>query len=109
MTIAKLRFGAEVAQEPRIRRRRLAALHRLRRKPRVVVDAVSGDIFGSLAAQISAAGKQHRYRVQDLWLASQALQHSHRFLTRNRRDFEDIPGLDLVLYQLPIRTSTGDT
>src|SRR5271154_5567685 len=97
MTIAKLRFGAEVAQEPRIRRRRLAALHRLRRKPRVVVDAVSGDIFGRLAAQISAAGRQHRYRVQDLWLASQAIQHSYGFLTRNRCDFEGIPGLGWVL------------
>jgi predicted nucleic acid-binding protein len=47
--------------------------------------------------------------VQDLWLASQASQHSHRFLTRNRRDFEDIPGLDLVLYQLTIRTSPRDS
>ena len=54
ITIAELRFGAEVAQEPRIRQRRLAALHRIRRKPLVVVDAVTGDIFGSLAAQISA-------------------------------------------------------
>ena len=99
---------AAVAQEPGIRQRRLAALHRIQRKPLVVVDAVTGDIFGSLAAQISAAGRQHRYRVQDLWLASQAIQHSYRFLKRNRRDFEDIPGLGLVLYQLPIRPSPGD-
>jgi predicted nucleic acid-binding protein len=56
-----------------------------------------------LAAQIRAAGRQHRYRVQDLWLASQALQHSCRLLTRNHHDFEDIPGLDLVLYQLARR------
>src|SRR5260370_4057186 len=47
---------------------RLAALHRIRRKPLIVVDAVTADIFGSLAA-ISAAGRQHCYRVQDLWLA----------------------------------------
>lgn len=105
VTIAELRFGAEVAREPRIRQRRLAALHRIRRKPLLVVDAVTGDIFGSLAGQIRAAGRQHRYRVQDLWLASQAVQHSYQFLTRNRRDFEDIPGLDLVLYRLPSRTS----
>jgi len=108
ITLAELRFGAEVAPDPRMRQRRLAALHRIRRKPLVVIDAVTGDIFGSLAAQIRAAGRQHRYRVQDLWLASQAMQHSYRFLTRNRRDFEDIPGLDLLLYKLPIRTSTGN-
>jgi predicted nucleic acid-binding protein len=107
ITIAELRFGAEVAQEPRIRQRRLASLLRIRRKPLLVVDAATGDVFGSLAAQICAAGRQHRYRVQDLWLASQAMQHSHQFLTRNRRDFEDIPGLDLVLYSLPTRTSRG--
>jgi predicted nucleic acid-binding protein len=109
ITIAELQFGAEIAKEPRIRQRRLAALHRIRRKPLVAVDGVTGDIFGSLAAQIRAAGRQHRYRVQDLWLASQAVQHSHQFLTRNRRDFEDIPGLDLVLYQLPTRTYRRDS
>lgn len=107
ITLAELRFGAEVADEPRIRQRRLAALHRIRRKPLVAVDGVTGDIFGGLAAQISSAGRQHRYRVQDLWLASQAMQHSYSFLTRNRRDFKDIPGLDLVLYQLPSSASTG--
>ena len=58
--------------------------------------------------KISAAGRQHRYRVQDLWLASQAIQYSYRFLTRNRREFEDIPRLDLVLFKLPRRTSPWD-
>jgi len=33
--------------------------------------------------------------VQDLWLASQAIQHGYHLLTRNRRDFADVPGLDL--------------
>ena len=31
---------------------------------------------------------------------SQAVQHGFGLLTRNRRDFEDIPGLDLTLYVL---------
>jgi predicted nucleic acid-binding protein len=100
VTLAELRFGAEIAPDPRTRQKRLAALHRLERKPLLSIDGATGDIFGSLAAQIRAAGRQHRYRVQDLWLASQALQHSCRLLTRNHRDFEDIPGLDLMLYQL---------
>jgi predicted nucleic acid-binding protein len=100
VTLAELRFGAEVAQDPGTRLRRLAALRRLARRPLLPIDGATGDIFGSLAAQIKAAGRQHRYRVQDLWLASQALQHDCRLLTRNRHDFEDIPGLDLVLYRL---------
>jgi len=101
VTLAELRFGADIARDPGVRQRRLAALRRLARKPLLPIDGTTGDIFGSLAAQIRAAGRQHRYRVQDLWLASQALQHACRLLTRNSHDFEDIPGLDLVLYRLP--------
>ena len=100
VTLAELRFGAEVAEDPGIRQKRLAALRRLERKPLLYIDGTTGGIFGSVAAQIKAAGRQHRYRVQDLWLASQALQHGCRLLTRNDHDFEDIPGLSLVLYQL---------
>jgi predicted nucleic acid-binding protein len=100
VTLAELRFGAEIAPDPGIRQRRLAALSRLARKPLLPIDGATGEIFGSLAAQIKAAGRQHRYRVQDLWLASQALQHNCRLLTRNPRDFEDIPGLELVPYRL---------
>jgi predicted nucleic acid-binding protein len=97
VTIAELCFGAEIAHEAGIRQKRLAALQRLLRKPLLTMDAETGMIFGRLAAAIKTAGKSHRYRVQDLWLASQAVQHGLRFLTRNERDFTDIPGLDLVV------------
>ena len=100
VTIAELKFGAEVAKDPSVRQKRLAALRRIRRKPLLALDGETGDIFGSLSATIKAAGGQHRYRVQDLWIASQAVQHAFGLLTRNRRDFEDIPGLDLTLYVL---------
>jgi len=100
VTLAELRFGAEVAKDSGTRQKRLVVLRRLARKPLLPIDGTTGDIFGSLAAQIKAAGRQHRYRIQDLWLASQALQHDCRLLTRNSQGFEDIPGLDLVLYRL---------
>jgi predicted nucleic acid-binding protein len=100
VTIAELRFGAEVARDPGVRQKRLAALRRLQRKPLLSLDGGTGDIFGSLAAAIRAAGRHHRYRVQDLWIASQAVQHGMGLLTRNRRDFEDIPGLDLTIYSV---------
>lgn len=99
VTIAELRLGAEDAKDPSIRQRRFAALERLQRRPTLTIDGATGNIFGSLVAQIRAAGRQHRYRVQDLWLASQAVQHNLRLLTRNRRDFADIPGLGLVTYE----------
>ncbi len=103
VTLAELRFGAEITRNPATRLRRLAALQLLERKSLLQIDGATGVIFGSLAAQIKTMGRQHRYRVQDLWLASQAVQHSCRLLTRNGHDFEDIPGLNLVLYQLARR------
>jgi len=95
VTIAELKFGVEVAAEAAIRQKRLAALRRLQNKPLLTIDGDTGEIFGELAAAIKVSGRQHRYRVQDLWLASQAIQHGYHLLTRNRRDFIDVPGLDL--------------
>ena len=99
VTIAELKFGVE-APDARIRQKRLSALARLLRKPLLPIDGDTGEIFGQLAAQLKTAARKPRHRVQDLWLASLAIQHSYRFLTRNRADFEDIPGLDLVAYTL---------
>ena len=95
VTIAELKFGAECAATPAIRQQRLAALARIRIKPVLRIDETTGEIFGSLAAQLKMSGKTHRPRIQDLWLASQAIQHGFTFLTRNMRDFEDIPGLQV--------------
>ena len=64
----------------------------------IVIDEETGAVFGSLAAQLRKTGRQTSYRVQDVWIASQAVQHGHRLLTRNPGDFEDIPGLDLVVF-----------
>lgn len=97
VTIAELKFGAEAAASPELRHKRLAALQRLRTKPVLRIDEGTGEIFGGLAAQLRIAGKGHRYRVQDLWLASQAVQHGYKLLTLNQKDFEDIPGLELVV------------
>lgn len=95
ITIAELKFGAECAATPAIRQQRLAALARIRIKPALRIDETTGEIFGSLAAQLKMSGKTHRPRIQDLWLASQAIQHGFTLLTRNLRDFEDIPGLQV--------------
>ena len=52
-------------------------------------------MFGSLAAQLRQSGSGHEFRIQDLWLASQAVQHGLILLTHNEKDFFDIPGLRL--------------
>jgi predicted nucleic acid-binding protein len=103
VTIAELRFGAEASPDAGVRQRRAAALRRLMRKPLLTIDAATGEVFGTLGAQLRAGGKGHRYRVQDLWLASQAIQHGYRLMTRNVKDFEDLPGLDLLAVRLQQR------
>lgn len=97
VTLAELQFGAEVATDEAIRQKRLAALRRLQRKPLQAIDGNTGEVFGRLAASLKATGRNPRARVNDLWLASQAIQWGYRLLTRNGADFRDIPGLDLVL------------
>ena len=98
VTIAELKFGVENTGNADLRQKRMAALNRFKTKPLLTIDESTGEIFGDLAFQIRKNGSRHQYRVQDLWLASQAIQHGYRFLTHNRKDFADIPGLDLVVW-----------
>jgi len=79
-------------------------------KPLLTIDAGTTEVFGDLAAALTSGNRRgHRTRVQDLWLASQAVQHGFKLLTRNPSDFVDIPGLDLLLVDLPTVSDTGAT
>jgi predicted nucleic acid-binding protein len=98
VSIAELAYGTEIAPTQALRQKRLAALNRLKKKPTLVIDEETGAIFGSLAAQLRKSERSAKFRVQDVWIASQAIQHGHRLLTRNAGDFRDIPGLDLAVY-----------
>jgi predicted nucleic acid-binding protein len=84
VTVAELAAGVENTPDPSVRAKRQAALNRLRRKPCLVIDE---------------AGRAGDHRIQDLWIAAQAVEHGHRLLTRNGKDFADIPGLQLVVYE----------
>ncbi len=95
ITIAEMKYGAEIATIPDIRQRRLAGVAKLMGKAVLPIDEVTGEIFGNLAAQLKNIGRGHQFRTQDLWLASQAIQHGCVFITHNEKDFRDIPGLRL--------------
>ncbi|MFN0305172.1 MAG: type II toxin-antitoxin system VapC family toxin [Burkholderiales bacterium] len=95
VTLAELRFGAELASDAATKVQRLAALERLKRKPSLPIGVATGDIFGLVAAQLRKSGKI-RQRVQDLWLASQAIEHGFALATDNIRDFAGIPGLRVL-------------
>jgi len=102
VTLAELRLGIEMTADPGVRQKRLATYRRMTRKPLLPIDADTADVFGELAGVLAKGrGRAHRTRVQDLWLASQAIQHSLGLVTRNSDDFADIPGLDVVPIGLP--------
>lgn len=99
VTIAELTFGMEMAKNDAIRNKRLSSLNQLKTKPLLVIDELTGHIFGTLAANLYQAKKQHSHRIHDIWLASQAIQYDLSFLTYNVKDFKDVPGLKLVLFE----------
>jgi predicted nucleic acid-binding protein len=97
VTIAELRMGLDLMSDQALRLKSLAAFRRLKRKPLLRIDLETGEVFGSVAAQLAKSGRGHDFRVQDLWLAAQAIQRRFRLLTQNEKDFKDIPRLDLVV------------
>jgi len=100
VTIAEMKFGAEVCGNADIRQRRLAGVAKLMGKAILPIDEVTGEIFGDLAAQLSKTGRDHTFRIQDLWLASQAVQQGLILLTHNGKDFQDIPGIKLRIVEM---------
>lgn len=54
-----------------------------------------------LAAKLRKSGKDPHVRVNDLWLAAQAVQRDFRVLISNAKGFADIPGLQTVVLKLP--------
>jgi predicted nucleic acid-binding protein len=101
VNIAEIRFGLELLRPGPHKQRASAMLRRLHRKPQLRITVETAEMFGSLAARLRKAGRDPHVRVNDLWLASQAIQREFRLLTSNAKDFADIPGLDMVVLKLP--------
>ena len=76
-------------------------LRRMQRKPILRITAEVGETFGSLAAKLSQTGRAVHFRIQDLWLAAQAIERSFTLLAANAKDFRDIPGLQWVAVKTP--------
>ena len=83
------------------KQRATATFRRLRRKPLLRITAETAEVFGVLAAGLTQSGRGRDFRVQDLWLAAQAVQHKFTLLTANAKDFQDIPNLKFVVVTLP--------
>ncbi|PKL08043.1 MAG: VapC toxin family PIN domain ribonuclease [Spirochaetae bacterium HGW-Spirochaetae-7] len=98
VTMAELAYGVENSPDPGIKTKRQAALNRLRKKPVLHITEETGLILGPLVHSLAKSGRATQHRIQDLWIGAQAIQHGISLLTRNAKDFSDIPGLDIVEY-----------
>lgn len=103
VNIAEMQFGMELLR-PAQRARAAAMLRRLRRKPQLRITLETGEVFGVLAGGLRKARRNPDVRVNDLWLAAQAVQFEFGLLSLNPRDFSDIPGLRLVALPHPGET-----
>jgi len=98
VTIAELTYGAEITADENIRQKRMAAIARLQKKPMLRIDEITGAIFGRIAALLTKQGGGAGFRAQDIWLAGQSIQHNCSLLTSNKKDFADIPGVELIVF-----------
>jgi predicted nucleic acid-binding protein len=101
VNIAEIAFGLNLMTCPKQRLRARLTLRRLRRKPLVRITGDTAVVFGELAAKLSRTPRGHDFRVQDLWLAAQAVQRKATVLTSNAKDFRDIPGLKWLAVPIP--------
>ncbi len=101
VNIAEIRFGIELMKDTKQKQRAMSMLRRMRRKPLLRITSEIGEVFGTVAAKLAQAGRGADFRVQDLWLAAQAIQRGFTVLTANAKDFVDIPGLKLVVIKVP--------
>jgi hypothetical protein len=101
VNVAEIRFGVELLRSGPQKQRATALLRRLGRKPQLRITVETAETFGMLAAKLRKAGRDPHVRVNDLWLAAQAIQRDFRLLTSNAKDFADVPGLQMVILKLP--------
>jgi hypothetical protein len=101
INVAELRYGIEVMTDARLKQRAEAALRRMRRKPFLRITAQTAEVFGGLAGRLTLVGRGPEFRIQDLWIAAQAVQRDFTLLTANLRDFADIPGLRVLPVTIP--------
>jgi predicted nucleic acid-binding protein len=100
VNVAEIQFGVDMLPSGAAKQRAAAALQRLRRKPQLRITVETAEVFGSLAADLKRTGRGSHFRINDLWLAAQAIQRDFSLLTANPKDFKDIPRLNLAAIRL---------
>ena len=101
VNLAEVRFGIELMKDAKQKQRAMTALRRMRRKPLLRITGETAEVFGMIAAKLTQAGRGADFRIQDLWLAAQAIQRDFTVLTSNTKDFKDVPGLKWATVKVP--------
>src|SRR5947199_9889959 len=101
VNIAEIRLGIELMTDAKQKQHATATFRRMRRKPLLRITAETAEVFGTLAAKLIQSGRGHDFRIQDLWLAAQAVQQKFTLLTANAKDFQNIPNLKFVVVKMP--------
>jgi len=101
VNVAEIRYGIDLMKDAKQKQHAMSTLRRMRRKPLLRITGEIGEVFGMVAAKLAQAGRSADCRIQDLWLASQAIQRDFTVLTANVKDFKDVPGLKFVVVKVP--------
>lgn len=101
VNLAEIVFGIELMTEAKQRQRAQATLRRMRRKPMLTITGETAECFGAIAAKLERTSRGIDFRIQDLWLAAQAIQRKFTLLTENAKDFKDIPDLKFLEVRVP--------
>ena len=96
VNLAEIRFGIDLMADAKQKNKATAMLRRMRRKPLLRIGAETAEVFGALAARLAKSGRGHDFRIQDLWLAAQAIERKFTLLTANAKDLRDVPGLKFL-------------
>ena len=93
ISLGELSFGVESCNDPVKRMLRMRFLRKYEQRPVLDVTARTASAFGLLAAFMKQTGRSPRTRVNDLWIAAQAIENDYALLTTNIKDFAGLPGL----------------
>jgi predicted nucleic acid-binding protein len=93
ITVAELRIGVLVAEDPAVRAQRLATLSEVEALEPLPVDDAAARAFAEIVADARRRGK--RPRILDALIAATARSRSMPVYTQDA-DFEDLVGVDVV-------------
>jgi hypothetical protein len=96
ISLGELSFGAESCSDPVQRILRMRLLRNYEQRSVLDVTARTASTFGLLTAFMKDSGRSSRTRVNDLWIAAQAIENDFVLLTTNIKDFEGLPGLRVI-------------